>query len=323
MNKQKNKIQVLRISYSKYHKSDFLSKEQNAILKINKRFEVITSSLTIDPKKDLIVLTNTHTNFDDLKDYKNLKLVIHTNSGHDNITTAFAANKNITTIVGNPIRADAVTEYILSAFFTRFIKIPNSKAWDYSRLWDRELLKNKNVLIIGHGFIGSRVNKTLRTLKVKTYIYDPFYKTSKLPNLSKIDAVIVAASLNPTSFHLIDEMFLRNLKKDALIINASRGQIIDQKALISFLVTHPKSHAFLDVFETEPCNFSDFKDLKNITLTSHIAGVYDNLDQDIIDFESKVLSHFVGFTKERFKQKYKNLILKNRLKKFGKQTFLI
>ena len=93
-----------------------------------------------------------------------------------------------------------------------------------------------------------------------------------------------------------------------LIINPSRGKVIVQKELEKFLEINPNAFAYLDVFTTEPFSSSDFKSLKNVNKTSHIAGVYKELNRDIIEFEKEALTCFIN-SQSKFNEKYLKDIL--------------
>ena len=84
--------------------------------------------------------------------------------------------------------------------------------------------------------------------------------------------MVTASDLNKSSYHLINKKTLKLTKKNVLIVNISRGSIIDNNALIKFLKKNPHAGACLDVFEDEPLKRnSKFLRLKNCMLTSHNA----------------------------------------------------
>ena len=100
--------------------------------------------------------------------------------------------------------------------------------------------------------------------------------------------IIFTCSLNESSTHLLNLETIKELKEDILIINAARGPLVCEKALITHLQSKPKSFAILDVFEAEP--FGDqFKNIPNLKTTSHVAGVSQDLDQRIISFAKSQL----------------------------------
>ncbi len=262
-----------------------------------------------------ILITNTHTNFDLLsyEQIEKLKLVIHPNSGYDNIPVDFVKGSKAPIIVGSTIRAQAVSQYIMSALLNHFSPIPNGNQWDWDRKWPRHLISDLKVCLIGFGHIGKILNSTLTPIVKELTIYDPFENKTQL-DMKQADVVILACGLNSKSKHIIDKNFLNHVKENVLVINAARGELIKTQDLINFLDANNEAYAVLDVFEKEPNDFSDFRHLKNVRLTSHIAGVYKNIDTHTIDFELEVVRDFSSMTEFDFKNKYQKMILQNKLR---------
>ena len=107
---------------------------------------------------------------------------------------------------------------------------------------------------------------------------------------------------------------MQQLNEDFLFINAARGALVKTEDLLSMLSTRPDAFAVLDVFENEPANFHDLlMKSKNLKLSSHIAGVYKNIDYFTAEFEAKVISNFLRLESSEFEKFYKIMNLKNRL----------
>lgn len=294
-----------RLSVSKYHKPSFQQKEKDVLYGIQ--------GMTLSAS-NVILITNSNTNLEELDQelLKKTVLLVHPNSGHDNISSQFIKKSHFPIIIGNTIRANAVSEYILSCVFKFFCSLPSSNIWEDGRLFDRKLLKDSKILIIGYGHIGKIVHASLSHLTTTVDVLDPHKAARNMIihshldelNLGDYDVIIMACSLNETTKHMIDESLLSKLKKNVLIINAARGKLINECDLVSFLKMNPGSFAFLDVFENEP--YRQPKDFwpKNCFKTSHIAGVYKNLDEEIINFEKSVINLFINNKKD-----FKNIVL--------------
>ena len=296
-------MKITRTSISPYQNPDFQEKERA----IFAEFEKIEG-----PGE--ILITNTLTNISAI-DIKDLQLIIHTNSGYDNFPIDFVKKVDFPIVVGNEIRAQAVSEYILFCLFKRFGNLLHQTNWD-RKLKNRFLLKEKNILIVGSGHVGTLVKKSLEPLAGNIFVVDPFVKgciksLNDAP-LNICDVIILCPSLNPTSFHLINWEILEKLPTDLTLINPSRGNLISQKDLLDFLKKNGNAFAFLDVFDEEPHDLA-FPEIKNLFTTSHIAGVFENLDDQIIDFERRVLQDFFN-RRSDFHTIYKNSLLKNRIK---------
>jgi D-3-phosphoglycerate dehydrogenase len=309
-NETLSKILVKRISSSPYFSSSFNTSEMSAVSKIN-NVEMLPfdSSELAD-----ILITNTHTEVESISEeqIKRTQLMIHPNSGYDNFSAEFVNRANFPIIVGNPIRAHAVTNFILSALLNHYSPIPKQKTWSKERLWPRKLLSELTILIIGYGHIGKLLKKSLESLVAEVRVYDPY---NDRPNcdFKNSDVVIPACSLNSRNFHFVNLQRLMDCQENFLLINAARGPLVNTTDLINVLSKRPEAFAVLDVFEQEPCDFKQFSGLKNISVSSHIAGVYKNIDSMTIDFNTTVIKNFREMPFENFNQHYKNMILKNRL----------
>jgi D-3-phosphoglycerate dehydrogenase len=261
-----------------------------------------------------ILITNTHTNIEQISDgdKAHCQLMIHPNSGYDNLTAELVASVDFPIVIGNPIRAQAVTNFILSALLSHYSPVPHVTSWDKTRKWPRLLLAELNILVIGMGHIGSLLKNSLIPLANTVNVYDPYQHHTDL-DLKNIDVVIPACSLNVKNLHMINREFLLQLKDDFLLINAARGDLVNTEELIEVLKLRPRAFAILDVFEKEPCDFSLFSSLTNISLSSHIAGVYANIDQVTANFVARVIADFSELSPEEFDQLYESMLLKNRL----------
>lgn len=299
-------LKVLRLDISTYQKQDFQSKEKALVEKLGYR------SLSEFDAQSEILISNSNTEFYKIKpaDFPKLQLVIHPNSGYDNIPLSWAQGP-APIIVGHEIRMNAVIEYTLSCLFEHFTKPPFGKSWDKKRAWERKLIKDQNIQLIGFGHIGKVLEKSLAPLANQLWVYDPYKgRTELFPE--KSDVVILAASLNPSSEKLINQDFLKKLPSHALIINGARGKLIEEKAILNFLKENQEAYAYLDVFEVEPSDFSPFEALSNVKLSSHVAGVYTRLDEMILKFEESILRDFSALPLTDFKKKYAEENLQNR-----------
>lgn len=309
------KLTVFRVDVSPYQGKNFKANEKS-VLESLQHVEYL-EEFNHETKKPDILITNSHSDFlkfEQKFDLDNIKLIIHVNSGYDNCPVLFLRGASFPVIAGNKIRAGAVSNYILAALFEQMTTIPKQKKWDHERKWNRDILSEKNILIIGFGHIGKILFKTLSPLAKKIHLFDPFKNHNQLkPEMA--DILILSSSLNPSSYHIINKQFLEQVPKNMLIINAARGGLIDQNALIDFLGKNKNAFAYLDVFEKEPFPLDELNKLENIKTTSHIAGVYNTLDNDILKFTKTVIQDFQKQMNnpDVFYDIYKELLLKNRI----------
>jgi glycerate dehydrogenase len=163
-----------------------------------------------------------------------------------------------------------------------------------------QLLKGKKLGIIGAGRIGSACARILVEGHGMNLIYFGRHANSQLEQevrafaaflkardrepvscrraksleelLLDADIVSIHAVSDATTYHLIDVRMLGLMKDDAILVNTSRGSLIDEEALIRHCRRHPQFHACLDVFEQEPLLSGGLLKLPNVVSTPHVAG---------------------------------------------------
>ncbi len=98
-------------------------------------------------------------------------------------------------------------------------------------------------------------------------------RTETIEELLRVsDVVSVHTVLDETTHHLINAERLAEMKPDAILVNTSRGPVIDEAALVAHCRTHPQFTAGLDVFEDEPAMMPGLADLDNVVIVPHIAS---------------------------------------------------
>ena len=319
------KAQVFRTSASSYQNSTFNTKEQSILEKIPGVI-YIKSLKEMNPQIPFILLTNSHTNLSDIPEMilENTALIVHPNSGYDNLERDLVERLEIPVILGNPIRSHAVVEYILSCIFKEITMIPKHTHWDESRSWDRKLLRDQSVLLLGHGNIGKIIRQSLTPLTREIRCFDPHEKSPGVinqwdPDIAKdIDIIIVAANATSENSNFIDKELLSRVSADCLIINAARGSLINENHLKNFLLKNKSAKCYLDVFQEEPFGPGHMSDVPNLNKTSHIAGVFKKLNHDIISFEFLVIQDFIdAFDNENiepFLDSYEECLLNTKVK---------
>ena len=248
---------------------------------------------------------------------KNLKVISRHGVGYDNIDLEAAKEKNITISITATANAVAVAEHVM------FMLLNISKRKDMydktvksGRFNDRNKLPktielwNKNILIMGFGRIGKSLIKRCIGFEMNVYVYDPFVSKEEIESLGgkkiedlkegvkKMDALTLHMPLNEKTKNIINYDILKNMKKNCIIINASRGGIINESDLNKSLNENKIFGAGLDVFDTEPPD-NDNPLLKNdkTFLSPHTAAFTEECMvrmgketiQNIIDFFDKKL----------------------------------
>ena len=163
------------------------------------------------------------------------------------------------------------------------------------------LLTNKKIGIIGCGHIGSDLYKLLKPFNCKILAHDTdpkkvFFSKYKIKNsslktvLSSSDIITIHIPLNKKNYLFFKKKQFSLLKKDVVLINTSRGGIVDEKQLYQFLLKNNKSKALFDVMLKEPINDKKLLNLNNFILTPHIAGsTVEIAEQASVDCAKKII----------------------------------
>ena len=142
--------------------------------------------------------------------------------------------------------------------------------------------------VISAGFVGRHYIKLLQNFGVDVLLYDPFVtdeqaaamgcKKAELEELLKeSDVVSIHAPNIPETAHMINAETLKLMKKDAVLINTARGAIIDEKALYEHMAAGNLKYTCMDVYDPEPpLADNPLRTLKNVIMTSHLAGLVTN-----------------------------------------------
>jgi phosphoglycerate dehydrogenase-like enzyme len=250
-----------------------------------------------------IFISNTHTEFNQLATngvLEKIDLIIHPNSGFDQLSYRFVQQSKAIIVTGNEIRAEAVSNFILRSLLHATADSPYTKKWDHQRKWARRMANNLSMRLFGYGHIGKKVEQWARALSIDLEIVDPYLNFIPQKNWSEIDIVVLACTLNRSNTGMIHKDILHQLPEDAIIINPARGELIQFDDLLTILPLRPEMRAYLDVFEQEPFPHDIFPTLPNLYTSSHIAGVYDQLDYRTLEFEYTIIEKYLNLPRSEF-----------------------
>jgi len=164
-----------------------------------------------------------------------------------------------------------------TAFFNAKVKFGQ---WDFHSGIPIHRIRGKTLGLIGSGKIGLEVAKKLSSFGVHVIAFDPYLKTNpqgiELKNfddvLKESDFISIHCPLNDATRHLIGEKEFKKMEKKPLLINTSRGPIIDEKALIQALEEGLITGAGLDVLEKEPPDsVNPMLAMENVILSPHVG----------------------------------------------------
>jgi len=198
-----------------------------------------------------------------------LKVVAKHGMGVDNIAVDHATEKGILVVNAPFSNLNAVAEHIvmlligLSKRVVRMDKLLRAGQYAQRNTYKTIELKGSTVGIIGMGKISRLVVKKLAGFEMNMIAADPYVTQDDVADLpvtmvsaeevyTKSDFVIIHTSLFPSTYHLVGAEQFKMMKPTAYIINAARGPVIDEEAMIAALNAGEIAGAGLDVFEQEP-----------------------------------------------------------------------
>ena len=218
-----------------------------------------------------------------LSEMEDLKVISRCGVGVENIDMGATKERGIKVFNTPDGPTDAVAELTVGLVLSLLRHIVLSDRNIRDGLWDKKmgsLLKGKTVGIIGFGRIGRRTGKLLFALGAEVIYCDPQVEKNSVPDFTKKSMEDLFAEADVVTLHLpftennkglVGEKQLSTMKPGALLVNVSRGGIVEEGALYESIQKGHLSGAALDVFEEEPYN-GKLKELDNVILTPHIGS---------------------------------------------------
>ena len=278
-----------------------LSKNPNKLKKIINNFDV------------LIVRNKTQVNQEVLKNASNLKFVGRLGVGLDNIDTDYCKSNNIHVQPATGMNADSVAEYVINNSLSLLKNIPLMHQetlignWPRTSITSREL-QGKTIGLLGFGLIAKKVSILAKTFNAHIIAYDPYVEQSignafdtKLLDINDIftlsDIISIHLPLTETTKNLLNYEAFKKMLKQPIIINSSRGSIVNEDDLLKAYDEKLISGFALDVYSSEPVQNSFLTKInKNINinciLTPHVAGVTDESNTRVSEFIANAVKDF-------------------------------
>jgi len=252
-------------------------------------------------KKDLIELGNNYdgliTSLTDVFDaevlsqIKRTKIFANYAVGYNNFDIDYAKENNIIITNTPEVLSDTTAETAISLLFAvsrriveadTYVRKGNWKGFSPKLLLGKDI-HSKTLGIIGAGRIGNRFAEKMRGFHMQVLYhnrdrdlgfeksFNAIYKSLE-DLLKESDIVTIHVPLTKETKHMITKKELALMKSDAILINTSRGNVINEVDLINILKNKAIYGAGLDVFEDEPAINEELMTLKNVVLTPHIGS---------------------------------------------------
>ena len=242
--------------------------------------------------KVLITALSTPVSAATLAKAPHLKLIANYGAGFNNIDITAAKAHGVLVTNTPKVSTTSTAEVTLALMLAvlhrvtegdRLMRGPGFSGWAPTFFLGHELA-GKTVGIIGMGQIGQAVAKRVHAFDANI-LYTQHHQlpsekeqslgatfTDQATLLQQSDLVTLHLPLVPATHHLLDAQALATMKPSAYLINAARGPLIDEAALLEQLTAHRLAGAALDVYEAEPHVSSELKALDNVVLTPHIGN---------------------------------------------------
>jgi len=220
-----------------------------------------------------------------LENLSNLKIISRLGVGMDNIDLGSAEKKDIKVYRTVTTPAPAVAELALGLMIDISRHISQTNHLLKSGSWEKKmgyLLQGKTLGIIGLGTIGKELVNVAKGFNLHIIAFDKYEDISFAKKhsitycdleslLNNSDIISIHLNLSDQTKRLIDKDKIKLMKPEAILINTSRGEIVDEKAIYDALKSNQIAGAGLDVFNQEPY-FGPLTELDNVVLTPHIGA---------------------------------------------------
>ncbi len=264
------------------------------------------------PAKALIVRNRTLVNGVLLNAAPKLRVIGRLGVGLDNIDMDACAARNIAVCPATGANNLSVAEYVITASLLMLRKAwfaTGSVAdgdWPRMQMIGREL-SGKKLGLVGNGAIARQTKILAAPFGLTVAAYDPYLaendpvwqgveRLSLEGLLAQSDIVSLHVPLTAETRYMIDGPAIAGMKKGALLINAARGGVVEETALIKALRAGKLGGAALDVYEHEPVTRETgarFQSVPNLLLTPHIAGVTEEANARVSQLTAENVLRFL------------------------------
>lgn len=245
------------------------------------------------------IICNSFFTVNDIKRLNNLKFIHVTSAGLDRVPLKFCNDNNIMVFNIKSSYSQPISEWVLLyvlAIYKNFrFFLENMKNRKFIKKYDQDELRKKTVGILGYGQIGKEVAKRMKNVVDNIMVFD-IKKPEDSQNFSMFtdniefvlrnsDIIVISLPLNSNTHNLIDKNKIDLMKEDCVLINVSRGNIINEIDLIDSLEDGKFKGVGLDVFSTEPLlENSKLWDFDRVIITPHIS-YYSHENKNLISIE--------------------------------------
>lgn len=267
--------------------------EKEIVEETGANLEVIDASTTaevIESATDPVGIMTVETDIDEsvIEAFPNLEFISVHGIGVDMVAVEAATDRGIPVFNTPEYCLEEVATHTMSLILAcqrrvcQFNTDVTSGGWEYTAEGPIRRLSTKTVGIVGMGAIGLAVAKRIEGFGVDIIGYDPYVSEEEMdrcgvekvdfePLCHRSDIVTVHAPLTESTEKLVDGSAFEMMKSGVILVNAARGEIIDQAALYEAVENGTVAYAGLDVLESEPPDDEPIVEFDNVVVTPHAA----------------------------------------------------
>jgi D-3-phosphoglycerate dehydrogenase len=236
----------------------------------------------------LIVRSETLVTADVLAAAPHLKVVARAGVGVDNIDIPAATRAGVLVLNAPGTNAVSAGEHTIAMLLALTRQIPFANATTHAGEWQRKAVKpvdlrGRTIGLVGLGRVGTIVAKRLKAFEMHVIAHDPFLPEQRFAEIGveEVELEELFRRSDVVSFHcpstletrqLLNAETLSMMKQGSVVLNAARGDVVDQHALADAVRSGHIAAAAVDVFPSEPCRESPLFGLENVVLTPHTGG---------------------------------------------------
>ena len=241
----------------------------------------------------------------------NVKALFRSGSGLDALPVDYAKEHNLSVWNSPESIAESVAEHAVSLLFAlarhlvQFHNQVQENIWDSSNKQTQWHLTGRTLGLVGYGRIAKKVEKMVSGFDMKVLHYDPASPNSMALDemLPLCDFVSVHCPLLPQTTKLFNKERFALMKKNALLVNTSRGPVLDEEALLASLQSNHLGGAALDVLCDEPPKLDNplLKE-KKVIITPHVAAFSADFEKNFFECSVTKLEEICKYLEEQEKR---------------------
>lgn len=249
--------------------------------------------------------------YNDIVEFTNLKFIQLTSAGLDRVPLDYINQHGIKISNARGVYSIPIAEWVVLKILETYKKSSKFYKAQSEHKWEKQRglleLTGKTAAIIGFGSVGCEIAKRLKAFDVKVVgvgrrniqsnILDEYFLIDDIDEvLKKSDIVILALPLTDETRHIIDAGKIAVMKDKGVLVNVSRGGVIDEIELIEAVKRGKFTGVALDVFEEEPLpDYSRLWDLENVIVTPHNSFVSDRVNERLFELILTNIKDFMKF----------------------------